>query len=485
MVPVVSRPRSRRWIGWLGPLLAVLGLALAGCAQATDRLDVYVLAIGSSYYVAPLEPGVKGLSPIPGANKSARAISDRLVAGGARFGLLLTAADGAYVSLADIQAALARVTAVMAADHPKHPLLVVYIAGHGVSEGFGWNHYSVPGDFVFKGDPEALKLADLTGYALHAGALAEQLSQVGAHYVLLLDACYSGTPAQFESPVLSAQNSQMIGAVAAAMRRTNQFHQVDPVLFSAEPGESQPTVEDPSGSGPDPVAPLARRFMLVVDRAGKEASISLASVVSGLQALALDAKTHPAVTHSEPAPWWALTVLQAGGAPGRFEQRTGTATAPHLCCGQAADAAAPQAVSMTGTVQLLGGPGEYVTGGQDQQLAAPPAPITLAQAPDGEVTIHAGAEDLGWTISLAAPKGQRLRAGAYGDAQRDGFQADGHPGLAITGPSTACNAVTGGFRIDVANYDPAGRLTELAFSARQLCDDVSTPLTAEVKLRGR
>ena len=345
---------ANRRIGWLAPFLALLGLILAGCARAEDRFDVYVLAVGSSYYVTPSEPGVEGLSPIPGANKSARAVSERLVAGGARFGVLLTAADGAYVGLADVQAALARVTAAMAADHPQHPLLVVYIAGHGVSEGFGWNHYSVPGDFVFKGDPEALKLADLTGYALHAGTFADQLDKLGSPYVLLLDACYTGALAQFESPVLSAQNSQAIGTIAAALRRTNEFHQANPVLFSAQPGESQPTVEDPSGSGPDPVAPLARRFMLVVDGGGKGGSISLRSLVGGLQAATLDRQTHPAVTHAEPAAWWDQTLLQVGAAPGRLEQRTGTAKAPHLCCAQASDAVAPQPVPMKGAFQLHG-----------------------------------------------------------------------------------------------------------------------------------
>jgi hypothetical protein len=137
---------------------------------------------------------------------------------------------------------------------------------------------------------------------------------------------------------------------------------------------------------------------------------------------------------------------------------------------------------MKGTLQLQGGSAEFITGGQDQHLAAPPDPITLAQGADGEVTIHAGPDDGGWTISLAAPKGQRLRPGAYNDVQRDGFQEDGHPGLAITGPSTACNAVVGSFRIDIADYDPAGRLIALALSARQLCDDVATPLTAVVTL---
>ena len=46
----------------------------------------------------------------------------------------------------------------------------------------------------------------------------------------------------------------------------NEFHQSSPVLFSTPPGTVIATVDDPVDPGSDPVAPLARRMMILFDK---------------------------------------------------------------------------------------------------------------------------------------------------------------------------------------------------------------------------
>lgn len=460
--------------------IVLMGGFSAARAAGLAAADLYFVSVGSSHYAEPASPDIRGLADIPGANKSAREVGTRLSTGGAKFGIVLRSDPGRYVGTDDIYSAVAKVAEALARDRPKNPLLFVYLAGHGISEGVAWNHYWLPGSFTYRGEGRDLAQNDLSGDAVHAATLVAQLNGLGVPYILLIDACYTGTPASFESPVLSSSTSENLGAIANAVRAFNQFRQASPVIFSSPPGKSQPTVEDPSQSGPQPVAPLARRIMLLAD-ARAHTGFTVADFLKALTSVTHDPKTEPAVTFAQPSHWWARPLVRPRGAAGRLETLTGTATGPRACC-SAPDAPESQASAARGSVILDGRPGEYVTGGSRIEVKSPPGTITV-KGQGGGVSISAADRDPGWTVSLAAADGARLSPRRYRGAERFGFQSAGRPGLAVTGPSTACNQVEGEFAVQTVHYDSQGQLDQLDATFRQVCDDVPVPLTGRVALR--
>jgi hypothetical protein len=161
--------RSRRNSARIASLLLAVALSVATAPDAAAaRFQVYSLAIGSSTYSAPTSPGQNGLEDIYGANNGAKALAQRLRNAGAEFGFTLTSDEGQLITLPDIGGALKRVEATLAAARPSNPLLIGYFAGHGISEGVAWNHFSLPGTFTYEGKPEQLNIEDLSKTTLYA-----------------------------------------------------------------------------------------------------------------------------------------------------------------------------------------------------------------------------------------------------------------------------------------------------------------------------
>jgi Caspase domain len=307
--------------------------APARIAQAADHFDVYFVTVGSTYYATSATPDQHGFAQLRGANKSARAMAERFQRAGARFGVVLTSEDGRFISLPDIRSAIDRVTAAVRAEKPSLPLLLFYFAGHGISEGVGWNHFSVPGTFVYRGKLAQMNPESLSKKTLHAAALADRLDRLKLPYVVMLDTCYEGTPVDFQSPVLTAPAIESLRNVAAILRFTNEFHQSNPVLFSTAPGTLVPTAPDPTDPQSDPVAPLARRAMILLDATSKAGrDLTLASFTQQMGAVELDRQTTPAITHAQPVPQWRRSVFFSGSGAGKVETRVGTAAAGEVCC---------------------------------------------------------------------------------------------------------------------------------------------------------
>jgi len=310
--------------------VAVFSTLDANCA---DRYQVYFVTIGSSWYAAPTAPNLHGFSRLRGANKSAREIADHLQRGGARFGTVLTSDDGKFVSLADINNALERVLAQIRADRPSAPLIFFYFVGHGISEGVAWNHFSMPGSFVYRGDASSLPVDALAEKTLHAATLADKLDKTHVPYLVLLDTCYEGTEARFDSPVLTGPAIESLRSVASVLRFSNEFHQDNPILFSTTPGTVVSTVPDPTDAESDPVGPLARRVMILLDgflNLGHE--LSLGAFVTRMASTDLDQATKPAVTHAERGNGWDRTLVFPSSSEGQIETRTGTAKLAEVCC---------------------------------------------------------------------------------------------------------------------------------------------------------
>jgi hypothetical protein len=323
---------------WRRHILLVLSAIVAFSmlpldANCADRYQVYFVAIGSSWYVSPAAPNQHGFSRLRGANKSAKEIADRLQRGGARFGVVLTSNDGSFVSMPDINNALDRVLAQIRADRPSTPLIFFYFVGHGISEGVAWNHFSMPGNFTYRGDPSRLPVDVLADKTLHAATLADKLDKTHFPYLVLLDTCYEGTEARFDSPVLTGPAIESLRSVANVLRVMNEFHQDNPILFSTEPGTVVSTVPDPTDAQSDPVGPLARRVMILLDGTlNTRHDLSLGEFVTRMASTDLDQATKPAITHAERGNGWDRSLVFPSTSMGRVETLTGTARSAEVCC---------------------------------------------------------------------------------------------------------------------------------------------------------
>jgi hypothetical protein len=306
---------------------------LFGQERASARFDVFYVAVGSSTYAQPKSSHLHGFGELPEAAKSARVIAHFLQQGGVRFGITIVG-DKNYIGVPDIEKAIEDVHGAMLKGKPVHPLILFYFAGHGISEGIAWNHFSVPGTLLLDDTYDRMDPPELEKHTLYAGALVDKLESFKVPFLVILDTCYEGSERSFDSAVLSKTASGNLGDVAAALKVMNEFRDTYPVLFSTSPGSVVSTVADPLDQDSVlSVAPLARRMMMVFDRAVKQhGSISLRALIAAMTSPAFDSVTSPAVTHTAPRDDWD-GVLFDKSSFGTVEERTGTATRQDVCCG--------------------------------------------------------------------------------------------------------------------------------------------------------
>jgi hypothetical protein len=459
-----------RGVGLLVSLLAMLTSCSVLAAPA-----VYFLSVGSSRYLDPKSGDDHGFQKLDGARNGAVALSERLSEGGARFGISLSSPEGTIVGLADVNRALDDILKRIAADKPSNPILVFYIAAHGISDGFAWNHFSVLGDLTYRGDPDKLPPDQLADRALYAAALVDRLGKAHIHYLLILDTCQEGKASVFNSPVLSATASHNIGDIAQALRFMNEFHQADAVLFSTTPGTTVPVAPDPTDPASNSMGPLARRLVILIDaKAAARKSISVADMIASLRSASADTLTRPAVTNATPATWWSNFLYVPGSKAGMLEERTGTATVPRLCCVVEVPNAASVGVPVNGTITLVGAPGDFITNGKTINLRAG---ITLERANPVSITLRVPDPDGDWELDFTV--GQPFVVGNYAKAERARFAADDRPGLSVSGHAHGCNDVHGQFAVTSL---PGAKSGALAMTFKQLCDDVAAPLTGIVQV---
>lgn len=482
--------RFFRTVGLVSLTVAAFAISAGGTSPA-ERAQVYFVAVGSSWYAAPAGPGERGLGKLPGGNKSARVIAGLLNRGGARFGVVLTSGDGQFISLADIRSAIDRTVKAMREDRPAAPLLVFYFAGHGISDGVAWNHFSLPGTFVYRGDASQLHVDQLAGKTLHAASLADDLDKLKVPYLVLLDTCYEGKEARFDSPVLTGAAVESLRATAGVLRFVNEFHQESPVIFSTEPGTVVSTAPDSTDPKADPIGPLARRATIVFDESRRTGhDLSLGAFVKRMVADDLDRLTKPAMTKAQSGRTWERLLASTGPDHGTVETASGTATSPEFCCGESVEGASrddksstAQPRQMSGSVRLAGSAGEYITEGKAIKVISPGVPITLTENGPGDITIEAGDGADAWEVSLSTHDGRPFAKRRYDGAQRHSFADPGHAGLSVSGDGRACNAVNGDFVVKEVVYGTGGELTRLVATVTQRCEDNKAPLVGEIELR--
>ncbi|SHI85451.1 hypothetical protein SAMN02745146_1705 [Hymenobacter daecheongensis DSM 21074] len=249
------------------PLLISLLLLAAPCAlRAQSTFTVYSLCVGSADYLQDFtrfERGFAGFASVPSAAVSARVMHRQLHAYNPGYGDTLISQPAQLISRQQVIASVAKLIRRVKAEKKPNPLLVFYFAGHGLSEGLGWNLFLVPGDFRYKIGSDLLKLSDQT---LYAGDVYDAFAAADLPFLLLLDCCYEGKGQNINTNEYAYQQSLLqVAELAknsiAIVRKLNEFEEPNPVFFSTTPGKRIETVPLP-GLAQRKVGPLCCRSLL-------------------------------------------------------------------------------------------------------------------------------------------------------------------------------------------------------------------------------
>ena len=468
-------------------MLVAVCVAWACDVSAEDRFSVFFVAVGSEDYVSVDADALRDFPRIRGVNRSAKRIANILQAGGAEYGILLTSTPGAFVGVTDVMTALNDVIERVERSKSRNPLIIVYLAGHGISEGIGWHQFSVPGNLVIEyKDLNFLDIEALSKRAISPGNVSDLLEEAGLAHLVIVDTCYEGTAVSFETPVLSETAIQNLSATAAILRFMNEFRQTDPILFSTEPGTLVSTVVDPrSTGGTKSIAPLARRLTLIADQAAGQRTLSLRAVVQKMSDPSLDRLTRPAVTHAVPDAIWDRVLLgKISEVGGEIEFRVGTAIDSTLCCpveeGSVDKDDGLSPTSFTGTLQIFGSADDFISAGQDVSLDPADSEFTVIADVPGKLSITIETSDTWWSIDVATPDGEPFVERNYSNAER--MSHGGSPEIDIGGDGRGCNETLGGFEVTDVAYDDTGELLHFAASFEQYCDDGTTPMRGRVSV---
>jgi hypothetical protein len=460
----------------LGGFAALALQGRSAVAQNGNAVPVYYLSVGSSdYSQASRNDSVRGwlsFERLPSASKSATLVGSFLASAGSPFGITLTSDASHLVTRTDVFAALDSVITVARRARGQRPLLFIYLAAHGVSEGIAWNHFTAPGTFKRPRRGTRVPLDILRAEAVYTGDLADALKAAELPFVLVLDNCQSGKAERFTSPALTQTAEGNIDDAVAILRHMNEFHTPDPVIFSTAPGTEVSDVADPlDEESPTGVAPLGRRMLLVYSRAlQSHHSVTLAQFVAALKDPSFDPATSPAVTFAELA---SNSTVLISSAPAR------RGVHPRLVGGSLRARTATRVTTRLqyqgrSTVTIQSQSGDYV--GQGGRFNARDAITQVVHEPNGEVVLKIQSTP-DWEIHFFAPNRAPLHVGSYLNAGRHFSDESSRPGLDVFGEDRGCNEPSGSFDVQEVSYDSNGAIRTLSVTFQQHC-------TAMPPLRG-
>ncbi|MFI1681321.1 MULTISPECIES: hypothetical protein [unclassified Streptomyces] len=125
--------------------------------------------------------------------------------------------------------------------------------------------------------------------------------------------------------------------------------------------------------------------------------------------------------------------------------------------------------------------GDYIGQGESGTYKDPQSPLRISGTAES-LTVRL--PDAGWSIDIAAPRGEKLRPGVYRGAERAAFRTGRSPGLDVSGGSRGCNEVYGQFAVNQIETDADGNVTVLDASFTQNCESATAPaLKGAVKYR--
>jgi len=268
-------------------------------SKSSETFDLFYLAVGNSHYAT--HPEATGFKDLPGGNKSAITVAEFLDKAGAIAGITLVSEEKKFVTKNDVLRALNDLLRQIKLSKAQRPLLIFYFCGHGVSEGIGWSHFSIPGDFTIP--LKGVNPGTMIESAVYASEISDLIEEQKIPAMLLLDACYEVEQAELPEAVLSHELAQNSTDVFRTMRYKNEFNGPTIAVFSTRPGSLVPMVQDPF----DPksklkVGPLARRLSICFAAAlnRKDDPLPIGELLQTLGNRRFDPKTRSVVTFSVP-----------------------------------------------------------------------------------------------------------------------------------------------------------------------------------------
>jgi hypothetical protein len=188
----------------------------------------------------------------------------------------------------------------------KQPLFVFYYCGHGISENMGWNQFLIPGDYTsIAGTKQIGELAD---DLIFLGDITDRLDKLKIRYLVLVDCCRkeqvdNSLPEGRLRYFFDQKNVETFKTVVVALKMLNEYHQINPVVFSIAPGNSTPIVDLPTLKSfnlqlprqNNQVGPICRRLLLTLD-AESHGTITLQQLVTHLTGPNLDQESPTSVS---------------------------------------------------------------------------------------------------------------------------------------------------------------------------------------------
>ncbi|HKQ09492.1 MAG TPA: caspase family protein [Blastocatellia bacterium] len=472
------------------PLLLFPDLA-AGFPTHFDpqAYDIYYLAVGNTYYGT--EGGGEGFKDLEGANRSARKVSALFDRSGAAAGITLVSEKERRVTKADVLKALNDLISRVRRLPGRHPLIIFYFCGHGVSEGVGWNHFSIPGNFAVP--KERINIDTLGDAAIYAGEVSDMIESHKLAGMLLLDACYEGTPVTLLDTVISQQLAKNLTDVFKVLRYENEFHGPTIAVYSTAPGTVVPTVQDPEDpDSPLSVGPLARRLMIIYGQSFKgQASLTIGELLRKVSASSFDRATPSVVSLSKPEHPDAQLIKFPLSATAAAEARVGTGSPPKREAIEAKAQTSSRRPALAFKYNILPStflsldsePNEYIGNGQKIRLTGQAAHLTVEEDTPNELVFSFRMDDMPWEMSFISPVGSPLTTGTYLKAQRAGFQDDSRSGFMVSGGGRGCSEVEAQFTILTVQRDQHGRLIQFDADFLQRCDGAASALRGEIRFR--
>jgi len=132
---------------------------------------------------------------------------------------------------------------------------------------------------------------------------------------------------------------------------------------------------------------------------------------------------------------------------------------------------------------LDGDADDYVSDGRRLRFSADEGSLTVTRLPGAlraSVTDESGT--LGWDFTLAAPLGGEISSGVYLGARRYPLQAEGVPGLDVSGNGRSCGAVLGRFVVHQFDVGPDNAVTRVAADLEQHCGGDAAALRASIRV---
>ena len=463
-------------------------------ARQTPSFDIFYLAVGNSNYQKTDPAGTDSSKisstdfvDVDGANKSARKMSSYLDRIGATYGITLISQEDKLVTRNDVFESLNNLLEKVKQTKAKNPLIVFYICGHGISEGIGWNHFSIPGNFS---RPErSITVAEMSEMTIYTGEVADQIEKAGYQFILMLDSCYEGKEEPLSNRLLSDQLVRNLTDIFKILRVMNEFRGPGTAIFATKPGTLAQMADDPfdrnSAYG---LGRIARRTLLIFERALKlKKSLTISEFIRQISDHGFDNSTVSVITRSVPGNPAMNLIRKINALTGPRNIIFGSGfpqMMPDKSVGENSftiPADENILASPTSYLSFESSNNDFIGEGRSLTFTGTTYKISAIQNNRSEVSFSIENDKESWDISFAAPKGTTFQKGLYENAERSGFQTSGHPGFSFTGDSRACNEIRGRFNLIAVRWNANGKLSEFFVDFEQYCDGAESALKGKLK----